>query len=45
VTKSLRDKTSEGHHWRLVRVNQLWAWVIGNSEFLPSSPKQSRALF
>uniref|UniRef100_A0A8H7NC66 Ankyrin repeat protein n=1 Tax=Bionectria ochroleuca TaxID=29856 RepID=A0A8H7NC66_BIOOC len=30
VTKSLRDNTSEGHHWRLVRVNQLWAWVIGN---------------
>ncbi|CAH0051314.1 unnamed protein product [Clonostachys solani] len=30
VTKSLRDNTSEGKHWRLVQVNQLWAWVVGN---------------
>ncbi|CAG9975227.1 unnamed protein product [Clonostachys byssicola] len=30
VTKSLRDNTSEGDHWRLVRVNQLWAWVVGD---------------
>ncbi|VUC26309.1 unnamed protein product [Clonostachys rosea] len=30
VTKSLKDNTNEGDHWRLVRVNQLWVWVIGS---------------